>query len=330
MTGNRLPSSMLIQFSVTTHPRTKHPWLVPQHFGATTRNSAHESTELIQESTELIQESAEPLQETSEPDPEYLADERETAEPDPEEFAQEQDAVGQPDELSATKPVPTSDQPLYKPAPGTPSAAGPGPPNFYITASYPLMAYWTSLRTRHKVYSFPAKFRAALGSRLKDLVIREDMPDFILGLFRARIIRILHFLANATVRDIGYLAGSNNVRFVGTVQQAAIVVVLGGSELCKEVSRETKAERTRKGMDGGELAVYDLQEMLGEEGMRQLRVEGKGYAESVLRFDVLVVKRKKRTVHLVKELWKMRGYMHGMEKIIRDEGGRKMQGRGVR
>ena len=307
---------MLLQFSVIKHPGTMDPWLIPRGFEATRWN--------------LARQSAEATQETADPDTKDFVYVQEPAEPDPDDFAHEQDPEAQTDEITAAEPAITSDQPLYKPTPDTPSAAGPNPPNFYITASYPLVAYWTSLRTRHMVYSLPGRFRDALGSRPKDLVIREDMPDYILGLFRAKIIRLLRFLTNLMANDKGYMAGSNNAGFIGTVRQAAAVIVQGGPELCEEVSAKMKAARTREGIEGGELPVYDLWEMLGEEEMKKLRERGVGYAESVLRFDIMVVRRKKRTVELVEVLWKLRGYMHGMERIIRDEGGRKRQGRGLR
>ena len=180
------------------------------------------------------------------------------------------------------------------------------------------------------VYSLPAKFRDALGSHVKDLVIREDMPDFILGLFRAKIIGLLQFLTDLTMQGKGYLAGTNDIKFAETAQQAAVVIVMGGSTLCEEVWARTKAARTREGIEGGEMPVYDLLGMLGEEGIRKLKDGEKGHAESLLRFDIVVVRRKKMTVSLVKELWKLRGYMHGMERSFRYESGKKPQGRVVR
>ena len=311
---------MLLQFSVTKHTRTQDPWISFQDVRA--------------KRVVIDRPSAESTEETAEPDAEDLENEHDPVD-QTDEFTATEPAT---DEITATGPAtheitaarsaPTSDVPLYKPTSDIRPGTGPSPPHFYITASYSLVAYWTSLRKRQIIYSLPGNLKRALASHVQDLVVREDMADYILGRLRNELVRSLQFLADFMTSSRGYMTGGNDAEFAGTVRQAAAVLVLGGSELCKEVSTEmeaVKAAKVREGKEGRAIPVYDLREMFGEEAFKQLREGGKGYAETVLGNEIVVLRRKRRTVTLIQELWKLRGYMHGMERIIRNENGRKLR-----
>ena len=287
LTGNRLPTSLLLSLSIRNHPRTNDPWLVPLGFAVTKDELAREAAELARQSPPPP---AQPSMDDEEPSSEI-------------------------NETEATVPPGASKYYVPKASAALPSLPSPKPPTLYITASYSSLVYLTSLRKRPLQLMLPIAFRAAMGAKASALVVREDMPDFVLGLYRAKITRLLRYLADSTAKGKGYLRGSNDVESVGSVLQIGAIVVLSGQELSARVWEEMKAVRAMEGREGGEVPVFDLVEILGKEGVTELRErrtvdeQRKG---SVLRFDVVVIKRKKLTREVVEWLWRLKGYMEGM------------------
>jgi hypothetical protein len=199
----------------------------------------------------------------------------------------------------------------------------------WITAQYPAIAH-IAYMARHARSRYPRlipfRWKETFGERLKDVVFREDMADFILSLLRKRVVKLLvdNFEDRTAEGRVGVWRAVEGL-------PERLITVLWFPPLAQGNERgeksnikviESKPPTYAAFRHEGQLVpLFNLQELLGDKEVVRLRnswAEAAATGNPTLRFKDAVLRIRKRELsgQLVAALWLLRRYL-GMEDVVR-------------
>ena len=170
---------------------------------------------------------------------------------------------------------------------------------------------------------FPLRWKTGSNLETREVVWRQDMDTYVLGLLRKDLLTSLKYIAS---RPVGYMVGCGAYEQIGKHAQVGAALWLGD---IAEGPNSTGLEGTGSGGDTGAaseesdgpppayamldyrgryIPLYNLRTLLGIEYLEQL----KGL-NAIFQDKFVVVKQKRNTVKIQLALWKLMGYLAANE-----------------
>ncbi|KAG7009955.1 hypothetical protein G7Y79_00001g002270 [Physcia stellaris] len=171
---------------------------------------------------------------------------------------------------------------------------------------------------------FPLRWKTGSNLETREVVWRQDMDTYVLGLLRKDLLTNLKYIAS---RPVGYMVGCGAYEQIGKHAQVGAALWLG--DAAAEGPSSTGFEGTGSGGDTGAasegsdgpppayamldyrgryIPLYNLRTLLGLEYLEQL----KGL-NAIFQNKFVVVKQKRNTVKIQLALWKLMGYLAANE-----------------
>ena len=156
----------------------------------------------------------------------------------------------------------------------------------------------------------PYRWKSSAILNTQDIVWREDMDTYVLGLMRKDFLRELQHVSSRP----GYVASSTYERIERHPQLAA-ALRLGAGDAESSFHDEGTGVDDEAGMligpaytlmeyKGRSIPVFNLQTLLGDESLARLRA-----SNPVFQGEIAVIREKRNTVKVQMALWKLVGYL---------------------
>lgn len=212
----------------------------------------------------------------------------------------------------------------------------------HLPLSRPALAHISSLHPNAYFHLLPFRWKEDPAVKSREIVWREDMDAFVLGLLRGRVVRELRGVGGgggyvAPLEGWGGLRGGRGVGGVLWLGEGVAREVDASGEAGKGASGEVEEElpgagekgpeeeplemdnatekwqHSKKGPPAYTLArcgkrlrpVFNLRRLLGEEHLAGLRA----LSPRIWGGEVLVLKGKRRTAGVLMDLWMLEGYL---------------------
>ena len=177
------------------------------------------------------------------------------------------------------------------------------------------LSSWTALK--HVTRLQPARYRGLLPHRwredgafkVNEVVWREDMADYTLGLMREKAVNQIKRLADR--KSAMYMVPCEEWEDVKKKSQVGAVLWVGGDDdrLDSEEAEESKPVEpplyAMLHVSGIDLPVYNARSLLGQQHLDNLRSQ----LPAIFNKELVTVKGKRLTVQLQLWLWKLTGYL---------------------
>jgi len=190
----------------------------------------------------------------------------------------------------------------------------------HLLSSHQTMSYMSSLRPARYRTMIPVRWKEDSAITLGEIVWREDMADFVLGILRKRVVQDLKYLASRP----GFVVACKSWRNVQRNTQVGAVLWVGEQAAGDE--SEDKSENIRMDADastthdkgevqappkyamylyrGHHIPIYNLTTILGSAKVSSLRESNPAHYGR----KIAVIKQKNSTLRLQLELWRLLGY----------------------
>ncbi|KAL8789253.1 MAG: hypothetical protein Q9195_006899 [Heterodermia aff. obscurata] len=164
---------------------------------------------------------------------------------------------------------------------------------------------------------FPYRWKRGAIPNMKDIVWREDMDTYVLGLMRKDLMRELQYVSS---RPSGYVTSSTYGQ-VRMHPQLGAALWLGAEDTefstsVEETGTDGKADVPRGSAGpppyamldyrGRYIPVFNLQTLLGNKSLGHLKE-----SRPVFQGEIAVIREKRNTVKVQMALWKLMGYLAG-------------------
>ncbi|KAI9823910.1 MAG: hypothetical protein M1832_002228 [Thelocarpon impressellum] len=193
----------------------------------------------------------------------------------------------------------------------TPTAGAATGPTVYALSRHALVSTLNRPASRSRMHS-PRKAEKT-GVQAKDVVWREDMADFTMKLLRERVVHELGYLASRS--ESNYLLGCKGAMTGETLPyQTGAVLWLGSTVPVKGdgagINPPAYSTMSNGQPSDIQLAVYNLPRLLGDVQVARLRER---LGRDIGHEEMLAIKSKSGCVAAQMWLWKLQGYMQGIQ-----------------
>ena len=185
-----------------------------------------------------------------------------------------------------------------------------------LLSSYKAMDFMSKVPTQKYRYLLPYRWKESRAIRVRDIVWREDMADFILNLMRQEIVRYVERMPNSKKckKDIG---PCNSLEELRQTHSVSAVLSFRPQEMLDPLTQDESSDSGKASSGdyarsyaliehhGRDVPLYQLETLLGSDIVRLLKTKnpktlGKNYA---------VVRNEDSTLKLQMALWKLAGYL---------------------
>ena len=185
----------------------------------------------------------------------------------------------------------------------------------YFAAQRATIQFISRLDKHEYSKMFPYRWKNSMALNTKDIVWREDMDTYVLGLMRKNLARDLQYMSS---RASGYVARSTYEQ-VGSHPQLGAALWLGAWDSRSSISVEGTGIDGEADLSIGSagppayatldyrgcyIPIFNLQTLLGNKPLEQLRE-----SNSFFQGELAVISERRDTVKVQMALWKLMGYL---------------------
>ena len=185
----------------------------------------------------------------------------------------------------------------------------------YFAAQRSTIRFISRMNKQQYSRMIPYRWKRSAVLNTDDIVWREDMDTYVLGLMRKDLLRDLQYLSSRPSR---YIASSTYQQveshphlgaalWLGAGDAESSISVEGtGSDGEADVSIESAGPPAYAMLDyrGRYIPVFNLQTLLGNKFLEQLRE-----SSPVFQGEIAIIREKRNTVKVQMALWKLMGYL---------------------